>query len=120
MYVKLDNTPDKQGGDHPRTEVWDEAFPFYFNPNGILVHRTRWVHDHFYYEKFSHETIGYWCGNLGQRGELLEFVPKEMILCARCESIAASNHLPTAEKLCGYHVHVGGIRAVRHCCQPNN
>ena len=124
-YVKLidDWSPRTWGVDDQfRWDPYSHAFPFVFNPRGVLVHRTKGVADRMEYDHVDGHAIHYWCENNGNhRCELLEFMPEGLILCARCESAAVAAGGKSAEELNGgKHVHVGGVRAVRHCCQPSN
>lgn len=132
MYVKLQENPwTVRNHRHCIDDRWDvqhysESFPFFLNPKGVLLHRVR----HLYqivkspFEDDRRWMIDYWCENSGRsygiQTDLLEVPPTERIVCARCEGVAIAAGELSSSKLCGRHVHIGGVRAVRYCCQPSN
>lgn len=103
---------------------WLSCQPFVENSRAVLIHRPRTVTTHKLGQKYkSHIAIGYWCGN-SQTGTtkftFLDAPPEDRILCARCEEKAVEAGLPSAAELAGRHVHIGGVVAVRHCCNEGD
>ena len=99
---------------------WVSCSPFVENSMARLIHRPRTVTTHKIGPKYkSHIAIGCWCGN-SQTGTtkftFLDAPPEGKILCARCEKKAVKAGLPSADSLAGRHVHIGGVVAVKHCC----
>lgn len=105
------------------TVQWSKAAPFLLNPRGILVHRVRDVVTHFNGYGQSWHHVDYLCENGCNLDKnkaadaFLHDVPEERLLCERCEHVANSSGLPSADELAGHHVHVGTLRAHRTCCK---
>lgn len=117
MQVPLRNKPDRGYlPSHYRIIRWIKAAPFLVNPHAVLVHRIKAASTYMVDGKYSHTSVRYWCDNIG-RGEIMHDVPSGMLLCARCEAAATSHGMPSAESLCGRHVHLGQSRAVQVCCE---
>jgi len=98
---------------------WRESLPFFFNRRGVLIHRVRSALTFVRGGVPGHSWIHYLCSNTGSldRGELLAEPPADRLVCAQCEAFAASHGMPSADELCGRHVHVGKIRAEQTCCR---
>lgn len=126
MEIKLEQMPyapfrDAYGRMHG-CYVIEEAPPFVLNSRAILIHRARWAVIHHVEEEPRHCSVHLWCGNSFNRTiTFIEDVPRDRILCERCEMIAVLNGQLPADELCGRHVHVGRLRAFRTCCtdEPN-
>ena len=103
-------------------EIYDFAPPFVINSRGLLVHRPKSLGLHCVHEDFGgsrHEHCEYWCGNSSNdTGNLtyLNDVESHLVLCTKCEASAVAAGRRRAEEIVGRHVHIGGIRAVAHCC----
>lgn len=99
---------------------WLSCSPFVENSQAVLIHRPRTVATHKINDKYkSHIAIGYWCGNHHcgtTKFTFLDAPPEGKVLCSRCEEKATSAGLPRASDIAGRHVHVGGVVAVRSCC----
>ena len=108
--------------DHIRQ--WSRSVPFCVNWRGILVHRIRSGRTHIDEVDGSvrHHTVTYWCAN-GGGGRFCEFVaepPSNRLVCARCEAMAVAAGQPSLDELCGRHVHIGSLKANRHCCRNDD
>lgn len=101
--------------------AWTSSKPFVENKLAVLIHRPRHVTIHKISDRWpAHLGLHCWCGNCmtgTTKFTFLDAPPEDSILCARCESAAVANGLPSASELVGRHVHVGGVVAVRHCCE---
>jgi hypothetical protein len=95
---------------------WKKCVPFFFNPRGVLVHRIRFATTYLNDGKVRHHSAHYWCGNTGLRGEFLELPLEGQLLCILCEAKAVAFGQPSADQLCGRHIHVGRAKAVQTCC----
>lgn len=102
-----------------RSRYWPASLPFYFNPRGILVHRVRYAQTHWHNGEPSHDSVTYWCANIGRDGEFLAEPPKERLLCSYCEARAVASGQKSAQDLVGRHVHVGRLRPERVCCRQD-
>ena len=100
-----------------RVVNWKKALPFFFNPRGVLIHRVRWASTILYDGTVSHHSAHYWCGNSGLRGTFLAEPLEDQLLCQFCEARAVAARQPSADQLCGRHIHVGRAKAVQTCCQ---
>lgn len=100
---------------------WKKALPFVDNPRGILIHRTRSVRTFFWDGELTHSHAFYFCGGACNfHGNVFcEVPPEDRILCALCESNAVAHGYEPAEQIAGRHVHIGGIRAYKMCCQQD-
>lgn len=101
---------------------WKKAAPFMVHPRRHLVHRVRRARTYIDGNgKPRHDIAEFWCGATGSGQPVTEFltdkVPKDRLLCARCESVAVSHGQVTAAKLCGRHVCTGRMVVQRQCCQ---
>lgn len=127
MKIALKEVHEKYHGGDKRTLYvpWRESAPFVLNPRGILVHRVLGVTTiiRHYWEEDTNVVVKYACWNGCsfdcEKSDvcLLHEVPGDRILCERCEQVALNNGLPSADELCGRHVHVGRVRAIRSCCK---
>ena len=105
-----------------RLLAWRSCAPFVENTRAVLVHRPRTVQT-VNIHKEPHLAIHYWCGNgvAGRRNlTLLDTLAPDELVCAVCEERAVKAGLPSATSLVGRHVHIGGVVAVRHCCQDHD
>jgi hypothetical protein len=105
---------------------WKECAPFVVNPRGVLIHRARAVVTYHVNGRIRHSHVDYWCdgGCCFDTSDTNIFVtdpPESRILCARCEAKAVDAGERPAAEIAGRHVHTGGVRAYRTCCQdlPN-
>lgn len=98
---------------------WISCAPFVENSRGVLIHRPRSAAT-FNLHKHPHIGVSFWCGMaVSSDGKNLTFLaapPDGRILCARCESAAIENGLPSADDIAGRHVHKGRTTAVATCC----
>lgn len=98
---------------------WASCAPFVENSRGVLIHRPR-SGATYNIHKYPHVAVNFWCGMTATSGgknlTFLAAPPEDKILCARCESIARANGLPSADELAGRHVHIGRTVAVMTCC----
>ncbi len=98
---------------------WKKGKPFVENSKGQLVHRLRGGATYQNLRK-AHIGVDFWCGmataSSGDNLTFLDTPPEGKILCARCEEVAVSRGLPSADTITGHHVHIGGVQAVRACC----
>lgn len=129
--IKLKKPRDISRMSHSSHETcaWEKSWPFVANPRGVLVHRVRsilqftWTNEPFKGDQHCHAD--YWCENgcnfhPDDHEIVLVRDPGDRILCARCEGMAIANGQKSAEELAGHHVHIGGIRAVRFCCNGSH
>jgi hypothetical protein len=100
---------------------WTACKPFLENSMAVLIHRPRAVTTHKIGPRYApHLGIELWCGNHMNGGKKFTFLShpgRERIVCARCEAAAVAAGLPSSTQLAGEHVHLGGVIAVRHCCE---
>lgn len=105
----------------PRIFHWIKCAPFVENKRGKLIHRPRAGATYQLHKSGPHIGITFWCGmavtDHGGKLTLLDAPPEHSILCERCEEIALTNGLPSADELAGRHVHKGRTAAVSSCCQ---
>lgn len=128
MLIKL--KPDKWREIPKRATQWDAAKPFVVNKLGVLVHRPIAVTSYRHINSSGgFLAVHSYCGNACVGGDdwygsgKFTFVnePEEgAIVCARCEAIAIEAGLPSSAELVGRHVHIGGVKAVKHCCEEQN
>ena len=98
--------------------VFKESMPFVMNDCAILIHRPRSV-SLYNLHKYPHLGIKQWCGNSHTgmaKFTFLESVPDGRLLCAACEARAVMAGLPTADEICGRHIHKGRMVAKIDCC----
>lgn len=118
MKIKLKEERSKFVG-NGRMICWTKAQPFFINPNGLLIHRVETVTTYIY-GKRKHTAVTYLCnGSTCTEGEFLAKPTPNRLVCAACERMAARKGKPSAGKLSGRHVHVGGIRVVQTCCRES-
>lgn len=98
--------------------AWETCLPFVENKRGVLIHRpvevVRYTH-----LRASYLAVHYWCGNGSNGHGIFTFLaqpPEGKLVCAKCEAAAVSAGLPTADSLCGQHVHKGLVTAIQQCC----
>ncbi len=94
----------------PNSVHWTEAEPFFVNPRGLLVHRTK-AATTYSYGGHSHVAVSFLCSaGTSSQGEFTSEPPPGKLLCERCERQAKKQGLPSADILAGRHVHVGNGR----------
>ena len=96
---------------------WSSCAPFVENSRGALIHRPRSVAT-FNIFKTPHIAAGYWCGAVATGGKNLKFVEtlsEGSVLCARCEEMAVSHGLPSADDIVGHHVCKERARPIKPC-----
>lgn len=103
---------------------WLSCLPFLENKRAVLIHRPRAVATvaKSAVSKRPYLIATMWCGSSMVNSEhwtFLEAPPVEKIVCARCESLAVLSGLPSSASLAGAHVHIGGVKAVKYCCNKN-
>ena len=106
---------------------WTHAPPFFLNPRGILLHRVRDVRTHLADDGMErHHSVHYLCGNgvcfdlFDEDDKFHEKPPKDVLLCARCETMAVKLGEKPADQIAGRHVHRGELRAYRLCCRKKS
>lgn len=98
---------------------WRTVLPFNSNPRGILTHRVRLGGSTVGSDgEHVNDWVHYWCSGqaVGEGLELTDAPPQTRLLCAHCEAKAIAAGEPSADQLCGRHVHIGVVRAKRTCC----
>lgn len=98
--------------------VFKESEPFVLNDRAHLIHRPRAV-TLYNLHKFPHLAVKNWCGthHTGlKKFTFLDEVPADRLLCAACEARAVMAGLPSADSLCGRHVHLGRMVPIQECC----
>jgi hypothetical protein len=99
--------------------VWKSSLPFVENSRGVLIHRPRAVTQYKLGRWPEHIGIGYWCGNSVSGNKNITFLsepPTGKLLCAICEARATLAGRPSADNICGKHIHLGRVVAVQVCC----
>lgn len=101
--------------------LWKKTLPFNVNPRGVLIHRVRLGLSILYHGEHSHDCVHYWCTNQsnGEGVSLTDDPPEGRLLCEICERNAVAAGEPSADELCGRHVHVGVMKAHRTCCRDD-
>lgn len=103
---------------------WTSCKPFVENSKAVLIHRPRRVSMHRISDKYrTHLAVEMWCGSTQtgtKKFTFLDAPPREAIVCARCEMKAIGAGMPSSSQLVGGHVHLGGVIAVKHCCNNVN
>lgn len=99
-----------------------ESAPFIINKMGVLVHRPKSVSIHQCGKHPQHLAIHYWCGNqstgpMSGKFTFSSSLAETDIVCIKCEIAAVEFGHPSTDVLVGRHVHVGGVKAYRTCCQ---
>lgn len=98
---------------------WRESLPFAKNARALLIHRPRRITTHKLSKSDTHIAVKYHCGNT-QCGDdnftFLKAPEANDVVCARCEALAVKRGFPASSAIAKTHVHVGGLKAVRHCC----
>lgn len=99
---------------------WTESLPFVRNKRGGLIHRVRSINEYSMTGRRNHIGITYWC-NGGSNGlEKFTFLSKpsdDEVVCKRCEEEAMRLLGISSEYLAGKHVHIGGLKAIKECCE---
>ena len=116
MNLALKQPKDRRG----MRSIWSSCKPFVENSRAVLIHRPMRVSTYKCGNRPVHLGVHYWCGN-GSTGTknfaFLDEVPRERLLCARCEAAAVAAGLPSASSLCGRHVHEGVSVVIQTCCE---
>lgn len=98
--------------------VASESKPFVLNDRAPLIHRPRSI-SLYNLHKYPHLAVRNWCGSTHtgmKKFTFLDEVPADRLLCAACESRATMAGLPSADSLCGRHVHLGKMVPIQQCC----
>ena len=109
--------------DRPRytkevASIFKESKPFVMNDRAVLIHRPRSI-VLYNLHKYPHLAIHQWCENTHtgmKKFTFLDEVPIGRLLCAACEARALMAGLPSAESICGRHVHIGRMVPRQICC----
>lgn len=115
MKVALKHPPKPSKGSYS----WDTCLPFVENKRGVLIHRPIMV-QRFMHLRTPYLAVQYLCGNGSNGHGIFTFLaqpPVGKLVCERCEDVAAAKELPSADALCGHHVHKGITKPVQTCCQ---
>jgi len=99
--------------------VYRECAPFVINERAVLIHRPRRVHTRKLAKWPAHTSVQYLCGNTQSGRTIFTFTsdpPEDGIVCRRCEEQALKAEQPSSSELVGRHVHIGGVRGIRDCC----
>ena len=125
MQLPLSVAKWKEDGRISRA-VWRSSKPFVENRLAVLIHRPKEITSLApSWRKGRYAAIHCFCGAGFTGGDasgagkftFLDEPPADAIVCARCEAAAVANGLPSSEQIAGRHVHIGGVKAVRHCCE---
>lgn len=111
--------PDPDHLKDRRTQPLTSCKPFIENTRGVLIHRPRYA-TIFRIHRVPHLAVSYLCGNGTTGGQNIVFLdepPASKLLCRICEERAVMASLPSADSICGRHVHVGRVVAQQTCCQ---
>lgn len=116
LIVKKSDNPNFQ----PKA-YWRSSKPFVENRMAVLIHRPYKVNSFKIDGRRPHIAITYHCGNThcGGEGKLtfLDAPPSGSIVCQRCEDYAIERGLPSSKEITGFHVCLGGVKAVKNCCK---
>jgi hypothetical protein len=99
--------------------AWETCLPFVENKRGVLIHRPRTV-ERYMHLRTPYLAVHYWCGNGSNGHGIFTFLaapPDGSLVCERCEAAATLAELPSADDLCGRHVHKGTTQPVQTCCE---
>lgn len=99
--------------------VLKESKPFVVNDRAVLIHRPRSI-SLYNLHKYPHLGIRQWCGNTHtgmKKFTFIDAIPEGRLVCAICEVRATMAGLPSADEICGRHVHKGRMFAKIDCCQ---
>lgn len=116
--IRLRQTPKFKSG----FMMLRECKPFVANKMGVLIHRPLYINLHkVMVNGRLHRwmSIGHACGNShcgSDKFTFLDSLDDSQILCKRCEEKAIEYGYPSAIEICGKHVHVGGVKAIKECC----
>lgn len=101
--------------------VMKESKPFVMNDRAALIHRPREIQLFNIYRE-PHVAIKQWCGNTHtgiREFTFLDQVPEGRVLCATCELRAVLAGRPSADEICGRHVHKGRLFVRITCCDTH-
>ena len=115
-WLPLELNKDRRHG----VAFWKSCPPFVENSRGVLIHRPREVTVYDNGPRWGkHIAVHYHCGGGSNGGKNFTFLsdpPVGKLLCAVCEARAVMAELPSADSLCGRHVHIGRVIAQQSCC----
>lgn len=97
---------------------WSSCAPFVDNDKAILLHRPKCVTVFKCGNRPSHLAVENWCGNTATGTDKFTFLDSydgEKLLCSRCEENATAQGMPSADELCGKHIHKGKLIAKQTC-----
>lgn len=118
IELRVDRWGDKWGN-KPQA-YWKSAQPFVMNDLASLIHRPKSITQHKLGSRPPHLAIHCYCGS-GFTGTkkftFLEAPPERSIVCLRCEVAAIKAGLQSSADIAGRHVHVGGLKAIKYCCE---
>lgn len=124
-YVQLRDPKHRHDKDERiKQDDYDQSLPFFVGERNVLAHRVKslyllspsWANEPWF-------IVEYWCESSGRTYDIETAIfadPGDRILCARCEAAAVAHGEKAADKLCGRHVHIGGLRAIQFCCARNS
>jgi hypothetical protein len=98
---------------------WETCLPFVENKRGTLIHRPVTV-ERYKHLRTPYLAVHYWCGNGANGHGIFTFLaspPNEKLVCEKCEVAAVLAGLPSADRICGRHVHKGHTKPIQTCCQ---
>jgi len=101
---------------------WASCAPFVDNSRALLLHRPRAVTVFKCGNRPSHLAVENWCGNHSCGTDKFTFLDSydgDKLLCARCESAAVAQGMPSADELSGHHMHQGKVIDVQTCCDKD-
>ena len=110
--------------------IWRRAMPFVWSQGAQLVHRPRSIYqfdtngwEYTYGGRCSRDfgnRINFYCGGVAHDKTnavwFMDDIPDGYILCERCEDAAVEAGLPSANRICGRHIHVGRCQVMVTCC----
>lgn len=121
--MKLELSKPRKGYDTRKLDAgeikWKSCLPFVDTKRGKLIHRPREVSTRTHF-KFPYLAIHHFCGTgiCSSPKDTTFFSSVDdngKLLCARCEAEAIKSGLPSAEELCGKHVHTGRLKPIMAC-----
>lgn len=115
LKLKLKPTLHQRKAGYP----WAACSPFVDNDRAQLVHRPANVTT-YKIHAYPHTAIQFLCGNsTSSSKDIYHFsdtIDGTKLLCQRCEDAAVRLGMPSADDLCGGHVHKGKLVPVQVCC----
>lgn len=115
--------PLERGDARSTVSVWKSCLPFVENTRGVLIHRPRYIHLYQFSKKWeAHLAVHYYCGNASAGTKNFTFLsepPSGKLLCSVCDARAVLAGMPSADEICGRHIHKGRVVAQQTCCPPS-